>query len=74
MARLADDRSWPRQGARLAALHFAAALGSRLGRDDLPPYLPTMLLPLYRITESNAANPDEVHACSAVSIPRPSTL
>ncbi|BDA46528.1 probable small subunit processome component 20 homolog [Coccomyxa sp. Obi] len=62
MARLADDRSWPRQGARLAALRFTAALASRLGRDDIPPYLPTMLLPLYRITEGNAANPDEVKA------------
>ena len=67
MARLAEDRSWQRQAARLAALRFAAALGSRLGRADLPPYLPTMLLPLYRITESNAANSDEVHAllCSS---------
>lgn len=60
MARLADERAWPRQDARLAALRFSAALASRLGGDAVAPYLPTMLLPLFRITESNAANPDEV--------------
>ncbi len=75
MARLADDRAWPRQAARLAALRFAAALGSRLGKESVVPYLPSMLLPLYRITESNATNSDEVRAfflrgsCTAKCIP-----
>ena len=69
MARLADDRAWPRQAARLAALRFSAALGSRLGPEDIVPYLPSMLLPLYRITESNAANPNEVSLLGCAPTP-----
>lgn len=60
MARLADDRTWPAQSARLAALRFGAALASRLGTGPVEPYLPTLLRPLYRITEGAAASPDEV--------------
>jgi U3 small nucleolar RNA-associated protein 20 len=61
MARLADDRAWPRTAARLAALRFAAALASRLGRDAVAPYLPILLVPLYRITEGDRVpSPDEV--------------
>ena len=60
MARLADDRTYPAQRARLAALRFGAALAARLGRGRVEPYLPTLLRPLYRITEGAAASPDEV--------------
>ncbi|KAK9845304.1 hypothetical protein WJX81_002986 [Elliptochloris bilobata] len=65
MARLADDRTWPAQRARLAALRFGAALAARLGRGRVEPYLPTLLRPLYRITEGAAASPDEVKALAA---------
>lgn len=60
MARLADDRTYPAQRARLAALRFGAALAARLGRGRMEPYLPALLRPLYRITEGAAASPDEV--------------
>ena len=60
MARLADDRTYPAQRARLAALRFGAALAARLGRGRVEPYLPALLRPLYRITEGAAASPDEV--------------
>ena len=60
MARLADDRTYPAQRARLAALRFGAALAARLGRASVEPYLPALLRPLYRITEGAAASPDEV--------------
>lgn len=61
MARMADSRAWPHAAARLAALRFVAALGSQLGPDAILPYLPTLLVPLHRITEGGGApNPDEV--------------
>jgi len=51
MARAAEERAWPARRARLAALRFAAALGSRLGGARLAPYLPALLRPLLRLTE-----------------------
>lgn len=70
MARLADDRTFPAQRARLAALRFGAALAARLGRRRVEPYLPALLRPLYRITEGAAASPDEVRRTLAVGFAR----
>jgi hypothetical protein len=51
MARLADDRTHARASQREGSLRFSAALASRLGPERVAPYLPTLLRPLYRITE-----------------------
>jgi U3 small nucleolar RNA-associated protein 20 len=51
MARLADDRNYARQMQRALALRFIAALSSRLQQGLVSPYLPTLLKPLYRLSE-----------------------
>jgi len=51
MARLADDRNFARQMQRALALRFIAALSSRLQQGLISPYLPTLLKPLYRLSE-----------------------
>lgn len=60
MAKLADDRSYPRRLARLTALRFLAALVSRLGPEDSQPLLTLILRPLFRINEGLSPNPPEV--------------
>jgi U3 small nucleolar RNA-associated protein 20 len=60
MARLADDRTYPRQRARLTALRFLAAVTTRLGDQKIEPFLPLMLRPLFRITEGLSPNSTEV--------------
>jgi len=65
MARVADDKSFVRQVQRNAALRFIAAVASRLGPDRVSPYLPTLLRPLYRITEPLAmGNSDDIKSLS----------
>ena len=61
VARLADNRTFPKQLARLTALRFLAALTTRLGPERVAPFLPAMLKPLFRITEGLNPNPEEVH-------------
>ena len=54
-------RTFHRQLHRTWALKFMAALTTRLGKDDILPYLSQILQPLYRIQESGSApNTDEV--------------
>ncbi|KAK9818396.1 hypothetical protein WJX72_012002 [[Myrmecia] bisecta] len=60
VAKLADDRSYNRQQQRMAALRFTAALASRLGAPPILAYLPPLMRPLFRITESAAPNRDDV--------------
>lgn len=60
MARLADDRTYPRQTARLTALRFLAAVTTRLGAEKMEPFLPLVLRPLFRITEGLSPNSPEV--------------
>lgn len=66
IARLADDRTFPRQTARLSALRFLAAVTSRLGPDRIAAFLPLMLRPLFRITEGLSPNPQEVSSDAAI--------
>ncbi|GMH39887.1 hypothetical protein BSKO_07791 [Bryopsis sp. KO-2023] len=58
MARIADDHSALRREVRLSALKFFAALGSRLGPDDVVRYLPAMMMPIYRILEAAQKSED----------------
>ena len=60
VAALADDKTWPRQRTRRAALCLLAALASRLGPDRVRPYLPVMLRPLVRILDNGAPASEEV--------------
>lgn len=60
ISKLADDHTFPRQTARLVCLKFLAALTSRLGKDRIIPFLPTILRPLYRISEGSSPTPEEV--------------
>ena len=60
ISRLADDRTFPRQTARLTSLRYLAAVATRLGADKVAAFLPIMLRPLFRITEGLSPNPKEV--------------
>ena len=60
ISRLADDRTFPRQTARLTALRFVAAVATRLGAERIAAFLPMVLRPLFRITEGLSPNPKEV--------------
>lgn len=56
----ATRRSFHWQTQRAAALRFIAAAASRLPPARLAPHLPTLLLPLFRISEGASTNPEEV--------------
>lgn len=61
MVRLADDKSYARQLQRGFSLRFIAALALRLGQENIVYYLPTLLKPIYRITEPGSnGNPLEI--------------
>lgn len=60
MSKIADDRTFPRQTARIVCIKFLAALTSRLGSEDIRPFLSIILRPLYRISEGSSPTPPEV--------------
>ncbi len=57
MARLAGDTRWVRQRQRLTALRWTAAAASALGAEAAAPYLPLLLRPLFRITDTATTAP-----------------
>lgn len=63
-------RSFHWQTQRAAALRFIAAAATRLGADRVAPHLPTLLRPLYRISEGASTNPEEVTSCQRCELLR----
>eukprot|EP00951_Prasinocladus_malaysianus_P044418 scaffold572660_cov41-Prasinocladus_malaysianus.AAC.1 len=61
MCKLADDKAYGRQTQRMAAMRWMAAVVPGLSPRLQKTFLPRILVPLYRLTDSTTPAPDVVN-------------